>query len=110
MAALLSGDISGRNFKKKDSLVEHVEDCRRMGIEVSVPDVNTSEIEFSTADGKILFGLSAIKGCGAQAAEAIVAERRRGGRYQDLGDFCGRLDSAVVNKTAVESLAKAGGS
>ncbi|RLS55622.1 MAG: DNA polymerase III subunit alpha [Planctomycetota bacterium] len=108
MAALLSGDISGRNFKKKDSLVEHVEDCRRMGIEVSVPDVNTSEIEFSTADGKILFGLSAIKGCGAQAAEAIVAERRRGGRYQDLGDFCGRLDSAVVNKTAVESLAKAG--
>jgi DNA polymerase III subunit alpha len=37
MAALLSGDIPGRNFKKKDSLVEHMEDCERMGIEVVPP-------------------------------------------------------------------------
>ena len=46
MAALLSGDITGRNFKKKDSLVEHVEDCRRMGITVSPPDVNASQADF----------------------------------------------------------------
>ncbi len=108
MAALLSGDITGRNFKKKDSLVEHVEDCRRMGITVSPPDVNASQADFSVAAGRILFGLAAIKGCGTQAAEAIHVERERGGPYRDLHDFCGRLDPSVVNKTAIENLAKAG--
>jgi DNA polymerase-3 subunit alpha len=108
MAALLSGDITGRNFKKKDALVEHIEDCRRMGIEVAPPDVNASRADFSVADGRILFGLSAIKGCGVQAAEAIAAERERGGIFRDLHDFCGRLDPSLVNKTAIENLAKAG--
>jgi len=108
MAALLSGDITGRNFKKKDALVEHIEDCRRMAIEVAPPDVNASAADFTVAGGRILFGLSAIKGCGGQAAEAIAAERIKNGPYRDLDDFCGRLDPSVVNKTAVESLAKAG--
>ena len=108
MAALLSGDITGRNFKKKDSLVEHVEDCRRMAIEVAPPDVNASQADFSVANGRILFGLSAIKGCGVQAAEAISAEREKRGRFRDLHDFCGRLDPSLVNKTAIENLAKAG--
>jgi DNA polymerase-3 subunit alpha len=108
MAALLSGDITGRNFKKKDALVEHVEDCRRMGIEVSPPDVNASLPDFSVSEGRILFGLAAIKGCGVQAAEAIAADRGRQGPYRDLHDFCSRLDPSVVNKTAIENLAKAG--
>jgi DNA polymerase III subunit alpha len=108
MAALLSGDITGRNFKKKDTLVEHIEDCRRMGIEVAPPNVNASAADFSVADGRILFGLSAIKGCGVQAAEAIAGERERGGPFRDLHDFCGRLDPSLVNKTAIENLAKAG--
>ncbi|NCA11776.1 DNA polymerase III subunit alpha, partial [bacterium] len=108
MAALLSGDITGRNFKKKDALVEHVEDCRRMGIEVAPPDVNASAADFAVKGGRILFGLSAIKGCGGQAAEAIAAERARGGPFRDLDDFCGRLDPSLVNRTAIESLAKAG--
>ena len=108
MAALLSGDITGRNFKKKDALVEHIEDCRRIGIEVAPPDVNASAADFAVKDCRILFGLSAIKGCGGQAAEAIAAERARGGAFRDLDDFCGRLDPSLVNKTAIESLAKAG--
>ncbi|MFO0424137.1 MAG: DNA polymerase III subunit alpha, partial [Planctomycetia bacterium] len=108
MAALLSGDITGRNFKKKDALVEHIEDCRRMGIEVAPPDVNASGVDFTVSGGRILFGLSAIKGCGQQASEAICAERERGGPFRDLDDLCGRVDPSVVNKTAVESLAKAG--
>jgi DNA polymerase-3 subunit alpha len=108
MAALLSGDITGRNFKKKDALVEHVEDCRRMGIEVCPPDVNASMADFSVAGGRILFGLAAVKGCGQQAAEAIAAERQAQGVYRDLHDFCSRLDPSVVNKTAIENLAKSG--
>ena len=82
MAALLSGDIDGRNFKKKDSLVEHLEDCQRMDIEVVPPDVNRSDVDFTVADGKIHFGLAAIKGCGGAAAEAIVAARKAGGPFR----------------------------
>ena len=108
MAALLSGDITGRNFKKKDALVEHIEDCRRMGIEVTPPDVNASGVDFTVANGRIVFGLSAIKGCGVPAATAIGVERQRNGPYRSLDDFCSRLDPSVVNKTAAESLAKAG--
>ncbi|HKD35567.1 MAG TPA: DNA polymerase III subunit alpha, partial [Pirellulales bacterium] len=108
MAALLSGDIPDRNFKKKDSLVEHLEDCRRMNIEVVNPDVNRSDADFTVADGRIVFGLSAIKGCGGNAARGIVAAREKDGPFRDLFDFCGRVDPAVANRTAMESLIKAG--
>lgn len=108
MAALLSSDITGRNFKRKDSLVEHIEDCQRMDIAVLPPEVNRCGSEFTVADGQICFGLSAIKGCGGAAASAIAVERARRGPYRSLFDFCERLDSGTVNRTAVESLIKAG--
>jgi DNA polymerase-3 subunit alpha len=108
MAALLSGDIPDRNFKKKDSLVEHLEDCRRMNVEVVNPDVNRSDSDFTVADGRIVFGLSAIKGCGGNAAGGIVAARRKDGSFRSLFDFCARVDPAVANRTALESLVKAG--
>ncbi|MEX0675604.1 MAG: DNA polymerase III subunit alpha [Pirellulales bacterium] len=109
MAALLSGDIDARNFKKKDSLVEHLEDCRRMGIEVQPPDVNRSEADFTVADGRIHIGLCAIKGCGRLAMEALVATRRAGGPLRDLFDFCERVDPALVSRATIETLIKAGG-
>lgn len=108
MAALLSSDIPGRNFKRKDSLVEHLEDCQRMDIEVVPPDVNASGAEFTVAEGKICFGLSAVKGCGTAAAEAIARQRELGGTYRSLFDFCERLDPGTVNRAALETLIKAG--
>jgi len=108
MAALLSGDIPGRNFKKKDSLVEHMDDCERMGTTVVPPDVNTSDVDFSVRDGKIFFALSAIKGCGGSAGEAVVAARKKGGRFKDLFDFCERVDVSQCNKAVIETLVKAG--
>jgi DNA polymerase III subunit alpha len=121
MAALLSSDIPGRNFKKKDSLVEHMEDCNRMAIEVMPPDVNRSDVEFTVGTGteaggtsagaghgKIFYALSAIKGCGGAAAAAIVKARKSTGPYRSIFDFCQRLDPGQVNRTAIESLVKAG--
>jgi DNA polymerase-3 subunit alpha len=108
MAALLSGDLDGRNFKKKDSLVEHLEDCHRMGIETVIPDVNRSEADFAVADGKILIGLNAIKGCGMIAMESLVKVRNEGGPFRDLFDFCERVDPGLINKATIETLIKAG--
>lgn len=108
MAALLSGDIPGRNFKRKDALVEHMEDSVRMGIEIVPPDVNSSQVDFSVRDGKIFFALSAVKGCGAAAGEAIVAARQKGGPFRDLFDFCERVDPTQCNRSTIETLVKAG--
>ena len=108
MAALLSGDIPGRNFKSKDSLVEHLEDCKRMNIEVVPPDVNRSFVDFAVRDDKILFGLSAIKGCGGGAADAIVEAREKDGPFRSLFDFCERVDPSSCNRSAIETLIKAG--
>lgn len=108
MAALLSSDISGRNFKRKDALVEHLEDCARMGIEVLPPDVNSSGADFTVDNGKILFALAAIKGCGGATSEAIQRERDKAGPYRDLYDFCERIDTSECNKSAIETLIKAG--
>lgn len=108
MAALLSSDIPGRNFTKKDTLAEHVDDAKRMGIEVVMPDVNSSDVDFSVADGQIQFALSAIKGCGGGAAEAIVAARNADGPFKDLFDFCERVDATSCNRSTIETLIKAG--
>ncbi|MCA9247225.1 MAG: DNA polymerase III subunit alpha [Planctomycetales bacterium] len=108
MAALLSGDIPGRNFKKKDALVEHLEDCARMSIEVVPPDVNHSLADFTVEGGKILFGLSAIKSCGTGAADAIVRQRVAEGPFRDLFDFCERVDPQSCNRSTIETLVKAG--
>ena len=108
MAALLSGDIPARNFKSKDPLVEHLEDCERMGVDVLPPDVNRSDVEFAVAEGNIIFGLSAIKGCGSGAAESIVAARRQDGPFANLFDFCERVDPQACSRAAIETLVKAG--
>jgi len=79
-----------------------------MAIAIVPPDVNRCSGDFTVEANCILFGLAAIKGCGMQAAEAIAAERRARGPFRDLFDFCERLDPAVVNRTAIESLIKAG--
>lgn len=108
MAALLSSDISGRNFKRKDALVEHMEDCDRMEIEVVPPDVNSSAADFSVSDGKVHFALSAIKGCGGSTSISIEQERKANGPFRDIFDFCERISTSDCNKSAIETLIKAG--
>lgn len=108
MAALLTGDIPGRNFTRKDDLVEHLEDCDRMEIEWVPPSVNASEVDFAVADNKIVFALSAIKGCGGGAAHELMRERQANGPYKDIFDLCERIDSTKCSKASIETLIKAG--
>ena len=106
MAALLSSEIDDGN--KRDILVQHIDDARRLGVEVLAPNVNASESEFSVYRGKIVFGLTAIKGCGRGASEEIARVRDLGGRYKDLYDLSERVDHKVVPRSALEKLIKAG--
>jgi DNA polymerase-3 subunit alpha len=83
-----------------------------MGITVLVPDVNMSASDFAPSldqERTILFGLSAVRNVGEGLVELIIQERERGGPFTDFHDFCDRVDPAVLNKRAIESLIKAGG-
>jgi DNA polymerase-3 subunit alpha len=103
MTALLSSETD-----KTDLLVEHIEDCRRIGLDVRPPDVNEGEVRFGVSGKVIRFGLSAIKGVGEKAVEAVVAARKSGGKFRDIYDFCDRVDHRLAPKATVESLVKAG--
>src|ERR1700733_1824986 len=86
MAAVLSSEMDGAERDK--FLIEHVEDCRRMGIEVLLPNINEGYVDFRVAsEGKIHFGLGAIKGVGFKAVEAIVKARGRNGVFHRIADF-----------------------
>ena len=87
-----------------DKRVQHIEDARRLGVEVKPPDINTSNVEFTVASGRILFGLTAIKGVGRGAAQEIVRERTARGPYRDLFDLCDRVDLKLVPRAAISSV------
>src|SRR4051794_11764479 len=102
MAALISSVMN-----TKDRVPFYVSACHEMGIEVEPPDVNESECDFAVVEGKIRFGLNAVKNVGDSAARRIV-EARASGRFASLWDFTERVDPQVVNKRALEALVKCG--
>jgi DNA polymerase-3 subunit alpha len=106
MAALLTSEIDDGN--KRDVMVDHIADARKLGVDVLPPDVNKGRADFDVVNGQITFGLTAIKGLGRTAAEEIVRAREAGGRFKDLFDFCERVDTKLVGRAAVEKLIKAG--
>jgi DNA polymerase-3 subunit alpha len=107
MAAVLSSEMDG--YERDKFFIEHIEDCRRMGIEVLPPSVNDGQLTFQVASaGKIAFGLGAIKGVGFKAVEAIVKAREQGGRFLSLDDFFERVSTREVGGGCVETLIHAG--
>jgi DNA polymerase III subunit alpha len=104
MAALISSVMN-----TKDKVPFYVNACHDLNIDVLPPDVNTSMIDFAVVEGKIRFGLNAVKNVGESACRAIVRAREEGGQFTSIWDFTERVDPQVVNKRALESLVKCGG-
>lgn len=106
MAALLSSEKSN-----VDKINQYIQECRNMGIDVLPPHINSSMEDFSVdiIDGekKIIFGFSAIKGIGENPIQMIL-KARDGKKFDNLEDFLSKMDSKVVNKKVIESLAKSG--
>ncbi len=92
----------------KDKTAVYLAECRTMGVEVMVPDINRSMSDFVAVDRKIPFGLSAIRNVGEGLVAQIVAEREANGPFTDFYEFCQRVSPVVLNKRSVESLIKAG--
>ena len=103
MAALISSVM-----QTKDRVPVYVNACNEIGIEVLPPDVNSSQVDFAVVEGKIRFGLNAVKNVGESAAGAIVRAREEGGPFASIWDFTERADPQVVNKRSLEALVKCG--
>src|SRR5438552_1025857 len=100
MAALISSVMN-----TKDRVPFYVAACAEMGIEVLPPDVNYSACDFAVVEGKIRFGLNAVKNVGDPAARAIIAAREDGGPFESLWDITERVDPQCANKRALQALA-----
>ncbi len=102
MAAMLSSEMHDT-----DKVMIFLNDCKHNALKVLPPDVNVSDAIFTVEDGHVRFGLSAIKGVGSAAIQAIQ-EARRNGPFQSLFDFCARVDLRRVTKKVLDVLIKAG--
>ena len=96
------------NLNDTDQLSLFVDDAKaNFGIQIVAPDINLSESLFTVKNGKIVYGLAAIKGVGTQATDAIVAERNANGKFKNLTDFAKRT-APIMNKRILEAFAKVG--
>ncbi|MGZ3371298.1 MAG: DNA polymerase III subunit alpha, partial [Caulobacteraceae bacterium] len=102
-AASMSLDISNT-----DKLAVFYQDAKRFGVPVRAPDVNRSDADFEVEEGEVLYALGAIRNVGLEAMKHLVAVRREGGPFRDLFDFVERVDPRMVNRRALENLARAG--
>jgi DNA polymerase-3 subunit alpha len=104
MAAVLSADMDNT-----DKVVIFIDESRALGLRVDPPDINLCAFAFTVAgDAAIRYGLGAVKGAGESAIESIIAERDANGPFEDLFDFCRRVDSKKVNRRVIEALIRAG--
>ncbi len=103
MAALLTV-----NAGSSEKIQRYIANCNSMGIEVLPPDVNSSGIDFTPTDDRILFGLSAVRNLGDGAIRQLIKSRNEGGPFISLADLCDRLPSNVLNRRSIESLIHSG--
>ncbi|WP_417472787.1 DNA polymerase III subunit alpha [Luteimonas mephitis] len=104
LAAVLSSDMDNT-----DKVVMFLDEARALGLTVLPPDVNASNYMFEAIDeSTIRYGLGAVKGVGHGACEAIAGERRANGPYDDLLDFCQRVETTKLNRRTLEALVNAG--
>lgn len=103
MASLLTSVMGNAG-----SVSLYIQECKKMGIQVLAPNINESFENFTVIDGKLRFGLCAIKNLGQNAIIDIIKARQEKGVFIDLIDFIEKIDTTYINKKAIESLIRCG--
>ena len=102
MAALMTSVLDQSN-----KIARYTAECKRIGLRLGPPNINTSMKGF-TANGRIInYGLLGIKNIGSDFIDEIVEERKNGD-FTDLTDFCKRMQEGHFNRRAAESLIRCG--
>ena len=103
IAATMSTELTNTS-----KLREFVEELKKMNIQIINPSLNKCFSDFRAINGKLYYGLGAIKNVGFEAISNIVKEREKNGNFKSLNDFIHRVDTKDVNKLQLEGLVKAG--
>ncbi len=104
MAAVLSGVMDDT-----DRIAFTISECKKIGLKIFPPNICQSDYEFSITDNKsIVYGLGAIKGVGEAFVKAMMDEREKNGVYQDIFDFCLRIERRYINRRTIEALIYSG--
>ena len=104
MAAVMTSEMDNT-----DKIVGLYDECLRMSLKVTPPDINIGKHHFSVNEqGDIVYGIGAIKGVGEGPIEALVTARNEGGIFKDLFDLCARVDLKKINRRTFESLIMSG--
>lgn len=104
MAAVMTSEMTNT-----DKIVGLYDECLRMGLTVTPPDINVGKHHFSVNEnGEIVYGIGAIKGVGEGPIEALINARNEGGIFKDLFDLCARVDLKKINRRTFESLIMSG--
>lgn len=107
-AEFMAANLS-RNLSNITDITKLMTECKRMKLHVLGPDVNESFIKFTAnKNGDIRFGMGAIKGVGAGAAQDIITAREKNGEFKTIYDVAERVNLQSVNKKNLEALAMAG--
>jgi DNA polymerase-3 subunit alpha len=91
-----------------DKLNGFAQEARRLGMKIEPPSLNRSEVGFIPSGGAIRYSLAALKNVGRHAVEHVCDERTERGAFKDISDFARRINTRLVNKRALETLAAAG--
>ncbi len=96
-------------FKNTEKVTNFLEDCRKLNVEVAPPSVNHPSVNFNVVNGKIIFGMKAIKNVGEKAVRELVRAREKHGKnFETIFELCSVVDTHVVNKRVLEGLVEAG--
>ena len=103
MAALITSVLNSSS-----KVEEYFEECKRIGINILPPNINSSKYNFSVENNNIRFGLLGIKGVGKNIVDRLIEERNSNGDFLDLYNFCKRCDGRDLNSRTIEALIKSG--
>ena len=88
-----------------DKAKEYLQECKRLNINILPPSVNDSSFGYKVlGDSEIVSGFTCMKGVGEKAINDILEHQP----FSCFQDFLARTTGRVVNKTVIQSLAKAG--
>lgn len=82
--------------------IEYINEARKLGINVILPDINRSTNKYEVVDNGILFPLSNIKNVGIVTCKDII--NSRGDGFSDIYDCFSKILSRNVNKSTLEAL------
>ncbi len=91
-----------------EKLAVFKQELDRMEVELLLPDVTSSRVNFSVEGESIRYALAALKGVGEGAMRHLIDEREKDGNFKNLEDFISRLDVKSLNRRSFERLASAG--